>query len=222
MYLKNKPVCTIVGAGPGVGLSVAKRFAKGGFRIALIARRRDMLDEYKTELTRQGADVHVYHGDAGDFESLIQAFKNIQGTLGDTHVLVYNAAVKRSSLPSECSPARLLDDFKVNVGGALQSAQLVIPAMKEAKKGTILFTGGGLALEPLPLFASTAIGKAGIRSLAHTLFGEFLTQGIHIATVTICGIVTPGTKFDPDLIAEEYWKLHSQPQGKWEKERIIR
>lgn len=222
MYLKNKPVCTIVGAGPGIGLSVAKRFAKGGFRIALIARRMDKLQEYKTELTRQGADAHIFNGDAGDFESLIQAFNNISSTLGDTHVLVYNAAVRRSSLPSECSPARLLDDFKVNVGGALQSAQLIIPAMKEAKKGTILFTGGGLALEPLPQFASTAIGKAGIRSLAHTLYGELLTQGVHVATVTICGIVKPGTKFDPDLIAEEYWKLHQQPLGKWEKEKIVR
>lgn len=222
MYLKNKPVCTIVGAGPGVGLSVAKRFAKEGFRIALIARRQDMLDEYKTELTRQGADVHIFSGDAGDFESLIQAFKKINGSLGDTHVLVYNAAIVRSSLPSECSPARLLEDFKVNVGGALQAAQLVIPAMKEAKKGTILFTGGGLALDPIPQYTSLAIGKAGIRSLAFTLFGEMLTQGIHVATVTIAGIVKPGTKFDPDLIANEYWRLHSQPQGKWEKEIIIR
>lgn len=222
MYLTNKPVCTIVGAGPGIGMSVAHRFGRENFRIALIARREEALGRYKQELTGKNIDAHTFPGDASDFDSLIKAFARLKDTVGDTHALIYNAAVLRPGLPSEDSPSRFLKDFTVNVGGALQSAQLVLPSMKEAKRGTIIFTGGGLSLDPIPMYSSLAVGKAGLRSLAYSLYGESFKYGVHVATVTVCGIVKQGTKFDPDIIAEQYWKLHTQPAGKWEKEIVIK
>lgn len=222
MYLTNKPVCTIVGAGPGIGTAVARRFGKEGFRIALIARRQNELNIYQKELEGLNIDAHSFTGDAGNFDSLTNAFSKVNDRLGDTHVLIYNAAVLRPGMPSEDSPARFLEDFKVNVGGALQSAQLVLPAMKEAKKGTIIFTGGGLSLDPIPQYASLAVGKAGLRSLTYSLAGESFKHNIHVATVTVCGLVKPGTKFDPDLIAQEYWNLHLQPKSSWQKEIIYK
>jgi short-subunit dehydrogenase len=116
---------------------------------------------------------------------------------------------------------KLMQDFRVNVAGALVAAQQVIPHMKAQRQGTILFTGGGLALQPHPKYASIAVGKAGIRNLSFSLAAELESAGIHVATVTIAGIVRPGTALDPDRIAEEYWRLHVQSPGKFQREAVL-
>lgn len=69
--------------------------------------------------------------------------------------------------------------------------------------------------------ASLGVGKAGIRNLAFSLFAELKDAGIHAATVTIGGLVKPGTAFDPDQIAEAYWTLHVQPKGSFERELVL-
>ena len=90
--------------------------------------------------------------------------------------------------------------------------------MKANGKGTILLTGGGLALNPFAEVSSLAIGKAGIRSLAFSLSQELKESGIHVGTVTICGTVEPETHFDPDTIAQSYLALHKQPLTEFETE----
>jgi NAD(P)-dependent dehydrogenase (short-subunit alcohol dehydrogenase family) len=218
----SEKVCTIVGAGPGISLSVAKRFAREGFSIALIARRVENIQRYAQQLNDTGAFVKAYAADAADFESLTKAFHSIHREMGYSDVLVYNAVVGREVSPSALDPEKLVQDFRVNVAGALAASQLVIPHMKKQKRGTILFTGGGLSLEPYHPYASLAVGKAGIRNLAFSMADELAPAGIHVATVTIAGIVKPGTHFDPDKIADEYWKLYTQKAGKFEKEVIYK
>jgi short-subunit dehydrogenase len=215
----SKGLCVVVGAGSGVGLSVAKKFASEGFSIALVARRKEALDKYLSEMNDLGySDAKSYVADAADFQSIENVFSEIHASQGNTDVLVYNAAVLKAGYPSKATPERLVDEFKVNVAGALASVRQVIPSMTEKKHGTILFTGGGLAIEPYPQYSSLAIGKAGIRSLAFSLAGELSPHNIHVATVTIHGIVKPKTKFDPDLIAQEFWNLHIQESGNFDRE----
>jgi hypothetical protein len=72
--------------------------------------------------------------------------------------------------------------------------------------------------EPLPDVTSLSLGKAGVRALADLLARAYEPLGIHVATVTVAGTVAPGSAFDPDEIAEEYWRLHAQPAGSWERE----
>ena len=115
----------------------------------------------------------------------------------------------------------VISDFKVNVAGALVSAQQVIPLMLDKREGTILFTGGGLAIEPFPMYTSLAIGKAGIRNLSHSLYAELKSKNIHAATVIVTGFVKPDTKYAPGLIAEEFWKLHLQKREEFQREIII-
>ena len=95
--------------------------------------------------------------------------------------------------------------------------------MRAAGRGTLLFTGGGLALYPEygAGVSSLAAGKAGLRAFAFALAKELAPEGIHVATVTIAGTVKPGTAFDPDRIAEEYWALHAQPADSWSVERVF-
>ncbi len=221
MKLSEK-VCTIVGAGAGVSFSVAKRFAREGFSIALMARRTENIERFARELGGTGAFAKAYPADASDFESLAKAFRQVHREMGHTDVLVYNAAAVRENSPAGLDPEKMVQDFRVNVAGALAAAQRVIPHMKKQKQGTILFTGGGLALQPYHPYASLAVGKAGIRSLAMSLADELAPAGIHVATVTIAGLVKQGTPFDPDTIAEQYWRLHLQKPGQFEKEIIYK
>lgn len=218
----NQPVITIVGAGPGVGLAVARRFAREGFHIALVARRADALAEYTAGLAKDGHQASGFAADAADENSLRRAFGEIKEKMGPTRVLVYNAAVLKMAQPSQLRADDLVHEFRINVAGALVSAQAVLDDMKSAKAGTILLTGGGFALSPMPAFTSLAVGKASIRNLTSSLAGEFEPMGIHVGTVTICGLVKPGTAFDPDKIAEAYWTLHTQEPGKWEREIMFR
>jgi hypothetical protein len=90
--------------------------------------------------------------------------------------------------------------------------------MAERGSGTILITGG--MPEPVPAYTSLSLGKAGVRTLAEILDRTYAPAGVHVATVTVAGGVAPGTAFDPDLIAEHYWELHSQPPEAWELERV--
>jgi short-subunit dehydrogenase len=89
--------------------------------------------------------------------------------------------------------------------------------MSARGSGTVLLTGGGLALEPSPEYLSLSIGKAGIRTLALSLFESLKEKGIHVATVTVAALVSPGSK-DATAVAEHFWQLHSQPEGSWTPE----
>ena len=114
-------------------------------------------------------------------------------------------------------------EFRVNVGGALVCAQQVVPAMKGKRAGTLLFTGGGLALDPWPQMASLAVGKAGIKNLAHTLHKELKADGIRVATVTVDGLVKPGAgPLDPTAIADVFFQLHEQPAESGDAERVVK
>ena len=153
--------------------------------------------------------LKTFAADAGDESSLIHVFAQIRAELGNPEVLIYNAAAFTPGKPSTIASEQLLHDFQVNVTGALVAVQQVLPAMQANRRGTILLTGGGLALYPSAAAASLAIGKAGIRSLAFTLAQELKDSGIRVGTVTICGSVKPGTHFDPDAIAQSYLALHT-------------
>lgn len=214
----NQSVCAIVGFGTGVSLGVAKAFAQEGYTLALLARNPAKLEANAQPLQQAGYPFHLFAADAGDEASLVQAFEQIRTQLADPDVLIYNAAAATMGNPTTVSFEQLLADFRVNVAGALIAAQQVIPAMKAQGRGTILFTGGGFALQPWAGASSLAIGKAGIRSLAFSLAQEMEGTGVHVATVTICGTVEPGTHFDPDAIAQSYIALHKQAPDAFEPE----
>lgn len=216
----DKPLCVIVGFGPGMGLALAKAFGREGFSLALLSRNPNKHATLSTTLAQENFTVQSFAADAGDEQSLVAAITQAEHQLGKTVVLIYNAIAPTFLQPTQLTPNQLVADFRVNVSGALAATLAVLPGMRTRGRGTILFTGGGWALQPWDGAASPSIGKAGIRSLAHTLAQELGNSGIHVGTVTIAGQVAAGTHFDPDKIAEAYLKLHRQPRGKFETEII--
>lgn len=218
----ERKTAVIIGVGPGIGMAVARRFGREGYEVALVARRAEALATYKAALERDGIRAHVFPADASDSKALAAAFQAIRSAMGSPQVLVYNASMGRQSTASQLRGDQFLREFRVNAAAALEAAQMVIPEMRAKRRGTILFTGGGLALEPHPQYASLSVGKAGIRALALALAAELAPENIHVAAVTVCGFVQPGTRLDPDLIAAEYWRLHVQPTGQFEREALLK
>jgi len=202
----------IVGMGDGMGLAIARRFAREGFAIAMLARNIAKLEIFKATLQAEGYEAHAFAADAGDEASLQAALTSIQTQLGNLEVLVYNVATpKMASILNETMDT-LAIDFKINVAGALAATKAVLPAMKAQGQGTILFTGGGFSMYPSPDFGSLSLGKAGIRSLAKMLDEALKPDGIRVGTITICGTVNPeDPKYNPDRIAESYWAFHTHP-----------
>lgn len=211
----------IVGMGPGVSAGVARRFGREDFQVAAIARRPDALQAQVEALRAAGLVAQGHVADAGNPASLREALARIAAQHGTPDVLVYNAAGVRYKPLAELGSEELMADLAVSVGGALTATQAVLPEMKSRDSGTILFTGGGFAFEPMPALAVVGVGKAAIRNLAFSLFAELKDTGVHVATVTIRGMVKAGTPFDPDRIAEQYWQLHAQPRGAFEREAAV-
>jgi len=210
-------LCVIVGMGEGNGMAIARRFAREGFAIAMLARNEQKLQDYQTTLQAEGMTSHYYLADAGDEAALTTAFTSIQSQWGTPAVLIYNAAVPRMENILQTAYDTLVSDFRANVAGAMGSVQAVLPAMQQQQRGTILLTGGGFALYPQPDFVSLSIGKAGIRILANTLHAALKDSPIKVGTVTICGTVNgDDPKYSSDRIAEEYWKLHSAENAEYE------
>lgn len=211
-------LAVIVGMGPGVSAAVARRFGREGYAVAAVARRAEALNEQVAALVAAGVKARGYTADAADPASLGAALARAAADGGAAEVLVYNAAGVRYKPLAGLTAEELNADLRTSVGGALAAAQAVLPAMRAAGRGTLLFTGGGFAFEPMPALASLGAGKAALRNLAFSLHAELKDSGIHAATVTICGIVKAGTPFDPDKIAESYWALHAQAAGSFERE----
>lgn len=218
--MNERPICIIVGFGPGNGLALAKAFGREGFSLALLSRDPNKHAALAATLTKETFTARSFAADAGDEDSLVPAIAQAERELGETSVLIYNAIAPTFLKPTQLTPKQLVADFRVNVSGALAATLAVLPGMKARGRGTILFTGGGWALQPWDGAASPSIGKAGLRSLAHTLAQELSGSGIHVGTVTIAGQVAVGTHFDPDKIAEAYLKLHRQRPGEFETEII--
>lgn len=214
----SKPTCAIVGVGPGLGLALARRFGRGGFRVALLARRRAALTELERELAGQGIEASGFECDAGNPASIGAALRSVAGQLGAPEVLIYNASIFREGLPSEVPPETVAADLMIDAVGAVASAQSVLPAMRAAGRGTILITGSGVALEPWAPAFTLGMGKAAVRSFARSLSQELRPYGVHAATVTIHGVITPGTALDPERIAEAFWAVHAEPQSQWSEE----
>ncbi|MFD6277139.1 SDR family NAD(P)-dependent oxidoreductase [Streptomyces sp. NPDC060209] len=208
----------IVGAGTGIGAAVARRFAREGLPVALVARGEGTLKAVAETIPNGSGRVLTLAADATDEDALRAALDTAAGELGPADVVVYNAAIIRADAPGELPARGQLDAWAVNVVGALTAAVHVAPEMAERGGGTFLVTGG--MPEPKRNYVSLSLGKAGVRTLVGLLDLEYGPRGVHVASVTVDGPVVPGTDFDPDRIAEHYWRLHTQPRGRWEHELV--
>lgn len=227
-------IAVVVGVGPGLGRALAVRFARGGFRVALVARRDESLTDTQAEIDSAGLDARSFLADAADEDSVRATFQRIHAELGPTEVLLYNAGAFELGGLLELSASTVERVWRASCLGGFLAAQAVVPGMVERGSGTVIFSGATASLRGSARFAAIAIGKVGLRALAQSIAREFGPQGIHVAHVVIDGQINSPrvrarfpdrdqkTFLDPAAIAETYWSLYAQDTSAWTHEIDLR
>lgn len=208
MDTQPSPTAWILGAGPGIGRATARRFRDGGLQVGVLAH---------PELPPEPG-LHLCHADLFRPAATESALEALEAAVGLPEVMVYNASCGEPGPLGALAPETAAGLLEAAARSLLQCVARVRPAMARAGHGTILITGGGLAFSPKPGLALPSAVKALQRSLALSLAEELAPQGIHVATLAICGFVQPGTALSPESVAEALWGLHREAPGTWRQE----
>lgn len=216
-----KKLITIIGAGPGISQGVAEKFGSEGFKIALIARTEEKLQQQVMDLAKKGIDATYAIANVGNEESLKNALLQIKEKEGHAEVILYNAAAVSVLDILDQSWETIKNEMDINVGGYFNLMKMVVPYCLKENKGKLFVTNGGFALGGDDQWTSLSVGKAALRNLVQAFQKKTTETNVHIAQLTVCGFVNPeDEKYSPKAIAEQYWKLYNQTEGNFENEII--
>ena len=219
-----KPVCLITGVGEGTGAALVRRFARGGYQVAMLARNRDRLEALQGEVD----NARAYPCDISDLDALSDVVDLIRSEMGPPTVLIHNAVSATFKTFLEANSQELEHNFRVNTMSLYHLVRELAPAMIESGQGAIMVTGNTAALRGIPTYAAFAPTKAAQRILAQSLARDLGPKGIHVAYITIdAAIDTPWTRnvFNRDKpddffskpadIADEVFHVAHQPRSTW-------
>jgi short-subunit dehydrogenase len=217
------PICLISGVGPGTGSALARRFAEGGYRVALLARSEERL----AALEKQLPNASGYRCDVSDPAQVEAVASAVERDLGNPSVVVHNAVGGAFGTFLEIDPKILNRNFQVNTMGLLYLARRFAPAMVSTGKGAIVATGNTSALRGKPVFAGFAPTKAAQRILAEAMARDLGPRGVHVAYIVVDAVIDlewtrkryadrPADFFiKPQAIADEIWHVVHQDRSAW-------
>jgi len=223
-------LCIVAGVGPGNGTAFTRKFAAEGYRVAMLARSADRLEQLEKEVP----GTKAYPCDLADGEATRQTVAAIEHDLGAPAVLVHNAAAGAFDNFMDAAPETLEFTFKINTMSLMHLGQAVVPAMLEAGRGDIIVIGNTSAWRGSANYAAFAPSKAAQRILAQSMARSLGPQGIHIAYVVIDAVIDvpwarsfnadkPDEFFArPDDIAETVYYLTQQQRSAWSFEVDLR
>ncbi len=227
----SKPTALITGVGEGTGAALVRRFARGGYKVAMLARNKERLKLLEQEIP----DSKAYLCDVGDLDMLLNTIEAVRKEMGDPNVLIHNAVSATFQSFLEADPKDLEKNFRVNTTSLLYLARELAPAMIEAGQGAIMVTGNTAALRGIPNTAVFAPTKAAQRILSESLARDLGPKGVHVAYITIDAVIdTPWTRepfhpdkpdeffSKPDAIADEVFHVAHQDRSTWSFDVIIR
>ena len=215
----SKPLALVTGVGPGTGAAIARRFAKGGYRVAMLARNAARLAALAEEIP----DTIAVPCDVADAAALARVIAHV----GTPKIVVHNAVGGAFGTFDTIETATLQQNFDINTTALLTLAKLTAPAMIEAGEGAIVVTGNTSALRGKPHFIGFAPTKAAQRILAESLARDLGPKGVHVAYLVIDAVIDmprqrarmPDAKDDffisPASIADEVFHLAHQPRDAW-------
>ena len=243
-----KPVCLVLGAGAGIGGTVAKKFAIEGYHSCL-CRRSDQggLDKLVSSIEEAGGSATGYLVDAIEENVLEELIINIEKDVGPIEVLVYNLGAQSGmKLLHETTLKEFEWGWRMADLGLFRVAKVLMPIMEERGLGTFLVTSATAAMRGNKTQHSHAAAMGGRRMLCQTLNAEFAPKGIHVAHIVVDGMVdapdtlgkmlgeelfkqlreTKGMEHDglvlPESVAETYYYLSQQHRSAWSHEVDIR
>lgn len=221
----------IIGAGPGLGLSMARRFGREGYTPALVSRSATRHGGYLASLAEDGIEAGSFTADVRDQAQVRSALEAIDGRYGTIGLLYYGpATVDPAALPkpiTETVPAAVREAMSW-VYPAIGIAAQVLPEMIERGNGGLLFAGGLSAIRPMPALGALAVASAALRNYALTLNAGLAGTGVYAGTLTIGGLIERGdihryvasrpgqfgegaiASLNPDEIADSAWDLYTK------------
>ena len=213
------PTIAIVGAGPGLGLAIARRFGREGFRVALVSRAQSRLDALAGSLAAGGIEAAGFAADVLDRPSLRAALAAAGQRFGGIDVLEYSPAPHdgppglAAADVTQVTVENIQRQVEYYAYGGITAAQAVLPGMLERGSGTLLFTTGASSLLPFPQMGNIGIGAAGLRNYVLALNAALADKGVYAAHVPLATwIGSGGPETQPDTIAGIYWELHTTRQ----------
>ncbi|NUR06498.1 MAG: SDR family oxidoreductase [Nocardioidaceae bacterium] len=212
----SNPVIVVVGAGPGLGASVARRFGRDGYDVALLSLDEEELKGLGEQLQADGITTGWTALDITDAGALTEAVTRFGGHAGRLDVLHFNPSVFRQRDPLHLSPAELLTDVGVGVAPLLTALQAARPFMSAG--GRVTATGSMAADQPWHEAPSLGVQKAGLRNLVHSIDATLRPDGIRAVSVTVNGTLSRGGPFDPDRVADAIHAAAHQPEESWRSE----
>ncbi|KQC40301.1 SDR family oxidoreductase [Frankia sp. ACN1ag] len=208
----------IVGAGPGLGRSIARRFGAKGFRVALVSRNQNNLDRLVDDLATDGIQAHGFAADVTDRATLASALSAAKDLLGPIDVLEYSPAppdAQTAGLTPVDAVSLTVESVQPQIEyylyGAITAVRQVLPDMLARGAGTILVSTGASSGPVIhPPFANIAAASGALRNWVLNLHAALAPQGVHAAHVAIAAwIGQGGPKSQPSTIAETYWDLYN-------------
>ena len=212
----SRPVIVVVGAGPGVSGSVARRFADEGYDVALLGQDQEVLDQLAADLEARGATVGHACVDVTDEQATRDAVRRFGEHTGRIDVLHFNPSAFREEDPLTLTVAGLLEDVALGVGALLTVVQAARPHM--SRGGRISVTGSMAADEPWERAASLGVQKAGVRNLVHSIDKTLADDGIRAVSVTVRGSLAREGAFTPDRVADAIWDAVATDDADWRSE----
>jgi NAD(P)-dependent dehydrogenase (short-subunit alcohol dehydrogenase family) len=221
--MSGKPICVVVGVGPGNGAAFARRFAADGYAVALLARHLDVPRDLASTLP----GARAFACDVTDAESVHRAFADIRREMADPEVVVYNAGSGKFAPFSDTNADDFEASWRVNALGGFLVAKEVVPAMQAAGRGAIVFVGATASRRGGVRTVAFAPAKAAQRSLAESLARQLWPAGIHVSLIVVDGVVDlPRTRqmmagkpdeffVRPDDVAATASWLARQPRSAW-------
>ncbi|BBC31938.1 Dehydrogenase [Streptomyces graminofaciens] len=201
----------VIGAGPGLGAAVARRFGREGFDVALVARDPERTNALAADLAREGITARGFAADVRDRNSLAAALDAAHATLGTIEVLQYSPVPHADFMRPvlETTADDLVGPLEFSVHGPVTAVRQVLPDMRELGRGTILLVNGGTAVVPHPDRAGTSIAFAAESAYGRLLHDTLAGEGIHVAQLIIPGAIVPGhPRKDPAVLADTLWTIH--------------
>jgi NAD(P)-dependent dehydrogenase (short-subunit alcohol dehydrogenase family) len=217
----------IVGAGPGISASVARRLSALGVKVGLAAR-----DTGKLATLASEAGAALFSVDASNAKAVAALFEDADNRIGEPDVVLYNASARAHGPITEIDPAAVEKAVSISALGGFFVLQQAAKRMVPRGRGVILLTGASASVKGFPLSSAFAMGKFALRGLAQSAARELGPKGIHVAHFVIDGGVRgarradpddrPDSTLDPDGIAQTYVDVLRQPRNAWSLEVELR